>query len=161
LGGSSEVFDVQIISRVFPQGIEIHTPLGVFSTKRVPDLPTEEILILNHSEDQVARLGLEPTIFSRVYNIVITGGGFYQFCRDGNSGRTWNCKGEERLLCLSERSWRKFSISEGAEEIAVFSKAWCASDYKVRVSNDTDWKLVTCIVIALNESENVGSFTPI
>ena len=112
--------------------------------------------MLDHTGNQVARLGLE-SLLSSVYNIIITGGGFYQFGRDGKLKRTWTCKGEERLLCLSEPSRRRFFISEGTQEIAEFSKAWYASDYVVSVSNNADLKLMICIVIALNESENPGS----
>ena len=130
-----------------------------FFTKRVPNLPNDEILILNDSGDQVARLGLESLLRS-VYNIIMRGGGFYQFGRDGNSERAWICKGEGKLLCISERSWRKFSISDGAEETASFSKDWLVNDYAVKVFNDSDLKLVICIVIALNESEYVGSPVP-
>jgi uncharacterized protein YxjI len=153
------MLEVRFSSRVFTSGFDISTPLGGFSTKGAPDFPIGEILVLDHAGNQVARLGLE-SFLSSVYNIIITGGGFYQFGRDGNSKRTWTCKGEERLLCLSERNWRKFFISEGTQEIAEFSKAWYTSDYAVSVSNDADLKLVICIIIALNESENPGSTAP-
>jgi hypothetical protein len=156
------VLSIEVISRVFLRGFEISTPLGCFSTKRVPDLPTEQILILDPSGNQAARLGLESStcrglgsFFSGVYNIIIIGGGFYQFGRDDKSRRAWICKGEDKLFRISERNSRKFLISDGTEGIADFSKARYASDYAVRVLNDADWKLVICIVIALDECERV------
>ena len=150
---------IRISSRVFSKGFDINTPVGSFSAKWVPHLPTEEILILNHSGNQVARLGLE-SFLSGTYNIIITGGGFYQFGRDDNSGRAWICKGEGKLLRISERKRRRFFISDGTEEIADCSKAWYTNDYAIRIINDTDLKLVVCIFIALNVCEHETPLTP-
>lgn len=149
--------NVDIISRVFPRAFEVNTLLGIFSAKRVPEFPTEEIHVFDPAGNQVARLGLESNL-SSVYNIIVTGGGFYQFGRDRNSGRNWICKGVGRLLCLTERSWRKFIISDGADQIAEFSKHLLTNDYAAKIFNDADLKLVICIVLALNESEYVGPF---
>jgi uncharacterized protein YxjI len=154
------VLNVRINSRIFPRGFNISTPVESYTAKRVPLSPTGEILITNISGNQIARLELE-SFLSNVYNIIITGGEFYQFGRDKTSRRTWICKGEEKLLRVSERSWRKFFISDGTQDVAVCSKAWFTNDYTVRVFNNADLKLVICIFIALNECEYQTTYTPI
>jgi hypothetical protein len=130
-----------------------------FSAKRVPLSPTGEILIFNISKNQIARLGLE-SFLSGIYNIFITGGGFYQFGRDNVLRRTWICKGEGKLLHVSERSWRRFFISDGIQEVAECSKAWLTNDYAIRILDDADLKLVVCIFIALNQCEYQTSWSP-
>jgi hypothetical protein len=157
--GSFEVLNVRICSRVFSRGFDIGTPVESLFARRVPLSPTGEILISNPSGNQIARLELE-SFLSSVYNIIISGGGFYQFGRDDKSRRTWTCKGEEKLLRISERNKRRYFISDGAEEIADGSKAWLANDYAIRVRKDADLKLVVCIFIALSVCEDETSFTP-
>ena len=150
---------VRISSRVFSRGLNIGTPLESLSARRVPLSPTGEILIADPSGNQIARMELESFLSSN-YNIIISGGGFYQFGRDNKSRRTWTCKGEERLLHISERTKRRFFISDGTDEIADCSKAWLANEYAIRVFNDADLKLVVCIFIALSVYEHETSFTP-
>ena len=154
------MLNVRISSRVFPRGFDISTPIESFSAKRIPLSLTGEILISNLSGNQIARLELESYIH-KVYNIIITGDGFYQFNRDNKSKRTWTCKGEGKLLYISERRWRKFSISDGAQDIAACSKAWYANDYTIRVFNDEDMKLVICIFVALSVCEHQTTSAPI
>lgn len=154
------MLNVLISSRVFSAGYDISTPVGIFSAKRVFLSSTEEILISDISGNQIARLGVE-SFFSRVYNIIISGGGFYQFDRDVKARRTWTCKGEGRLLSLSERSKRRFFISDGAQEIAEGKKAWYTRDYAIKVSSDADLRLVVCIFIALSLREHQSSYVPV
>jgi hypothetical protein len=59
--------------------------------------------------------------FSSVYNIIITGGGFYRFRRDGRE--TWICEGEGRLLSISEPNKCRFLVVEDAQEIAECLKS--------------------------------------
>jgi len=153
------VLNVRISSRVFSRGFEIGTPVESLSARRVPLSPPGEILISNPSGNQIARLELE-SFLSSVYNIIISGGGFYQFGHDDKSRRTWTCKGEGKLFCIEERGKRSFVVSDGDEEIADCSKDWLANDYAIRVFNDADLKLVVCIFIALSVSEHEPSFTP-
>ena len=147
------MLDVVISSRVFSSGFDIKTPLGIFSAKKVPLSPTGEIRILNGSASQIARVEVE-SFFSSVYNVIITGGGFYQFARDGNSRRTWTCKGEGKLFRVSERGNRKFLVSEEAQEVAECLKSRFFGDYRVRVFNEADLKLMMCVFIALNRLEH-------
>ena len=158
--GGFEVLNVRICSRLFSRGFDISTPVGCFTAKRVPLSPTGQVLIYDQSENQTARLERE-SFFSNVYSIFITGGGFFQFGRDRKSRRTWTCKGEGRSLRISERGWRKFFISDEAQEIADCSKAWFANDYAVRVFNDADLKLVTCLLIALSVCEHQTANIPV
>jgi hypothetical protein len=147
------VLDLAISSR------EIKTPLGIFSAKRVPLSPIGEILILNSSDGQIARLERE-SFFSNVYNVIISGGGFYQFARDKTSSRTWTCKGEGKLFRVSEVSSRKFLFSEDARQVAECSKSRFLNDYEIRVFNDADLKLVICVFIALSVLEHQSSGIP-
>ncbi len=151
--------NVGIRSRAFSRGFDISTPVESFSAKRVPLSPTAEILVSDNSGNQIARLELD-SFLSSVYNIIIPGGGFYQFGRDNKSRRTWTCKGEGKLLRISERSRRRFFISDGAEEIADCSKAWFTNDYAIRVFNDADLRLVVCIIITLSVCEHEAPFIP-
>ena len=151
---------VRISSRVFSRGFDIGTPLESLSARRAPLSPTGEILIADPSGNQIARLELESFLSSN-YNIIISGGGFYRFGRDDKSKRAWTCKGEDKLLRISERSERMFFISDGAEVIADCSKDWLINDYAIRVFNDADLKLVVCIFIALSVCEHETSFTPL
>jgi hypothetical protein len=105
---------------MFSNGFDITTPVENLSTKRSP---FGETLVLNASGTQIARLGIE-SFFSSAYNIIISGGGFYQFDRDKNSRRTWTCKGEGRLLHLSEHRKRRFEIADESQRIAECSKDW-------------------------------------
>jgi len=153
--GSFDLLEIAISSRAFSSGFEIKTPAGIFSTKRV----TGEILILNASAFQIARLELE-SFFSSTYNVIITGGGFYQFRRDWTLSRTWTCKGEGKLFSILEKKGRKFFISEHAQEIAECSKSRFSNDYEVKVFNDADLKLVMCIFIALSLLEHQSEGIP-
>jgi hypothetical protein len=144
---------------VFSSGFDIETTLGVFSAKKIPLSPTGEIRILDASANQIARLEVE-NFFSSVHNVIITGGGFYQLGRDGNSSRTWTCKGEGRLLRVSERSNRRFLLSDEAQEIAECSKSRFFTDYKGRVFNDADLKLAMCVFIALSLLEHQTTGIP-
>jgi uncharacterized protein YxjI len=144
---------------MFSSGFEIKTPVGIFSVKKVRLSPTGEIRILDASANQIARLELEG-IFSSVYNIIINGGGFYQIGRDGNSSRTWICKGEGKLFRISEKSNRRFFVTEEAHEIAECSKSRFSNDYEVKVFNDADLKSVMCAFIALNLLEHQSTGVP-
>lgn len=153
------MLDVAISSRVFFSGFDIKTPVGIFSAKKVPLSPTGEIRILDASASQIARLELE-SFFSSVYSVIITGGGFYQFGRDGSSSRIWTCKGEGKLFRVSEESNRRFLISEDAQEIAECSKSRFSNDYEVKVFNDADLKLVICVFIVLSLLEHQSAGIP-
>jgi uncharacterized protein YxjI len=151
------VLNLRISSPPFSRGFDIDTPVECLSARRVPLSSTGEILISNPSENQIARLERE-SFLSSIYNIIISGGGFYRFSRDDKSRRTWICKGEERLLLTSEHRNRRFFISDGADEIADCSKDWLVNDYAIRIFNDADLKLVVCIFIALSVCEHETSF---
>ena len=89
-----------------------------------------------------------------MFNIIISGGGFYQFGRDKSSSRTWFCRGEGRSYQVSEDSRRRFEIADETEKIAEYSKALFTNDYAITVINEVELKLVICIVIALSLSEH-------
>ena len=153
------MLNVRISSRVFSKGFDISTPMGIFSAKRVALSPTGEILISNPSGNQIARLELE-SFLSSVYNIIITGGGFYQFNRENKSRRNWICKGEGRLLRVSELSKRRFSISDGDLQIADCSKARFTNNYTIRILDDTELKVVVSIFVALSVCEHEKTDSP-
>jgi hypothetical protein len=153
------VLDVTISSRAFPSGFDIKTTEGVFSAKKVPLSPTGEIRVLNASANQIARLERDG-FFSSVYNVIITGGGFYRFGRDASSSQTWTCKGEGKLFSVSEKKGRKFLLSEEAQEIAECSKSRFSNRYEVRVFNDADFKLVMCVFMALSLLEHQSEGIP-
>jgi hypothetical protein len=154
--GSYEVLNVDINPRVISSGFDIRTPFGAFSAK-IPFLaPTGETLVFDQQENQIARIGLEG-VTGRVYSIIISGGGYYQFGRDEKAKRTWTCKGEGRLLNISEGNKGQFSISDGKQEIAEAKKAWLTGDYAIKIFNDADFRLVVCVFVALNMRENQGS----
>jgi len=153
------LLDVAISSRAFSSGFDIRTPVETYSAKKVPLSPTSETRILNASGSQIARLELE-NFFSSVYNVVITGGGFHQFGRDGGSSQTWACKGEGKLFRVSQKNSRRFLISEEAHEIAECSRSRFFNDYEVRVFNDADLKVVMCIFIALSLLEYQSTDIP-
>ena len=153
------MLDVAISSRAFTSGFDIKTPVGIFSAEKVRLSPTGEIRILDSSASQIARIEAE-SFFSSVYNIIITGGGFYQFGRDGDSSQAWVCKGEGKLFRVSLNKGWKFFISEEAQEIAECSRSRFFNDYEVRVFNDADLKVVMCIFIALSQLEYQSSDIP-
>ena len=147
--------NIRISSRAFSNGFDIITPVETFSAKRSP---FGEMLISNASGTQIARLGPE-SFFSNAYNIIISGGGFYQFRRDKDARRTWACKGEGRLLHISEHRRRRFEITEASQRVAECSKGRFGNDYAI-VVNDSEMKLVICIVLALSVSEHQSSDIP-
>jgi hypothetical protein len=153
------LLDISISSREFSSGFDIKAPVGVFSARRVPLSLSGETRILDASANQIARLEFE-SFFSGVYNVIITGGGFYQFGRDRSSIRTWTCKGEGKLFRVSERSNRRFLLSEENQEIAECSKSRFFNDYEVRVFNDADLKLAMCVFIALSLLEHQSTVIP-
>jgi hypothetical protein len=153
------VLDVAISSRAFSSGFDIKTPVGIFSAEKVWLSPTGEIRILNSSAVQIARLETE-SFFSSDYNIIITGGGFYQFGRDGDSGKAWICQGEGKLFRVSQNKGYQFLISDEAQKIAECSRSRFLNDYEVRVFNEADLKVVTCIFIALSLLEYRSSDVP-
>ena len=153
------MLELAISSRAFSSGFDIKTPLGLFSAKRVPLSPTGEIQILTPSDSQIARLERE-SFFSGVYNVILSGGGFYQFARDKTSSRTWTCRGEGKLFLISETRSRKFLISENALDVAECTKSRFLNDYEIRVFNDADLNLVICVFIALSVLEHESTGVP-
>jgi uncharacterized protein YxjI len=153
------LLDATITSRTFSTGFDIRTPIGIFTAKKVPLSPTGEVRILDPSGNQAARLETE-SFFSSVYNIIIRGGGFYQFGCSEDSNQKWTCKGEGKLFCISEKPNRKFDFSEDAQKIAECSKSRFSTDYKVKVFNDADLKLVMCVFIALSLLEHQSTGVP-
>ena len=145
---------IRISSRVFSNGFEITTPAEILSAKKSHS-SFREMHIFNASGTQIARLGQEQESFFRtVYNIIISGGGFYQFGRDKSSSRIWSCRGDGKLYQVSEGSRRRFDIVNETEKVAEYSKALFANDYAITVINEAETKLVICIVIALSLSEH-------
>jgi hypothetical protein len=116
------------------------------------------MLIFNALGTQIARLEPE-SFFSNAYNITISGGGFYQFGRDKDGRRTWACKGEGRLLQVSEHRRCRFEITEANQRIAKCSKDRFGNDYAI-LADDPELKLVICIILALSESEHQSADIP-
>jgi hypothetical protein len=143
----------------FLQWIDISTSLEAFSASKGFLAPTGELLVTDQAGNQIARLGSESSV-SGAYDIIITGGGFYHFSRDKKARRTWICKGEGKVFNLSERSTRRYFISDGIQEIAEGKKAWCTRDYAIGVSKTEDFRLVVCIFIALGVDQQGSSFIP-
>jgi len=152
------MLNVLISSRFFSDGFDIGTPVGEFSTNR--RFRSDECLIFNPSGNQIARVW-PGSHASRVYNIIITGGGFYEFGRDKKSRRAWICKGEGKLFSMSKQRKRRFILSDGTQQIAECKKAWWTGDYAITVFDDADLKLVVCIFIAMHLNEHQGSDVPI
>jgi hypothetical protein len=142
--------NIQISKRAFTRGFDIVTPMGTFATKGGD---FGETLVCNPSGAQVARLGLESRL-SRKYNIIITGGGFYQFGRDKSRKRAWVCSGEGRSFRVSEGKKRTFDITEDTRTVAKCSKALFSNDYATTVDDESELKLVICIFLALSLSEH-------
>jgi len=101
------------------------------------------------------------SVFSSIYNIILTGGGFYQFRRERISSQTWTCNGEGKLFRISEVSNRRFRVADEDLEIADGSKSLLSNDYEVRVFNDADLKLVMCVFIALSLLEHQDIYIPV
>jgi len=150
------VLNVEINSRVISSGFDIRTPFGAFSAKTPFLAPTSETLVFDQQENQIARIGLE-SFASGNHSIVISGGGYYSFGRNEKAKRTWTCKGERRLLSISEGSKGRFSISDRDQEIAEAKKAWLTGDFAISVLKDADFRLVVCILIALCVQEDQGA----
>jgi uncharacterized protein YxjI len=150
------VLNIEISSRVISSGFDIRTPSGEFSAKSSSDFLADEMMIFDPNGNQIARIGAEG-FASRNHFIIISGGGYYLFGRDKTAKRTWTCKGEGRLLNLSEGSKGSFSVSDGDQEIAEAKKAWLTGDYAIRVCNDADFRIVLCIFITLSIREHQGA----
>lgn len=146
------MLDVSNTSRAFTRGFDVRTSIGTFSAKKVRLSPKGEFRIFNDSGDQIERMEYE-SFFCAVYNIIITGGGFYQFERSRDSSREWTCKGEGRLLRISEREKRKFDLFAEAQ-IAECSKSRLFNHYEIRVFSDADLKLAICVFLALSLLEH-------
>jgi uncharacterized protein YxjI len=95
-----------------------------------------------------------------MYNIIITGGGFYQFRYSADSKRKWTCEGEGKLFCISEYAKRKFDFSSDTQKIAECSKARFFNDYEIRIFSEADLKLAVCVFIALSLMEHQSTYTP-
>ena len=152
----NQCMEIRISSHIFSNRFDITTPEQNLFTKRSA---FGEMLVLNASETQIARLE-KDSVFSGTYNIIISGGGFYQFDRDNDSNRTWVCKGEGRLLHLSEHSGRRFEITDESQRIAECSKDWGGNDFAIALLNEGEMKLVICIVLALTLSEYQSADSP-
>jgi hypothetical protein len=142
------VLNATITSRAFSSGFDIRTPIGIYSAKKVP--LSSEIRLLDASDNQAARLQVE-SFLSSVYTIIITGGGFYRFGRDGSE--TWICEGEGRLFRISETGKHRFLVIEGAQQIAECKKSRWFNDYEVDLFSHPDLKLMLCVFVALSELE--------
>jgi hypothetical protein len=149
-----ELLRVRMSSRAFPSGFEIATPLGNFSAREQFLSPLSEILIANSSGVGIARLRAE-SFLSSVCDIIISGGGFYQFGRDRKVAKSWVCKGEGRLLRLIEGKKRTFHLAtDEAQAVAECVKDRFSNNYTVDICDQEDLKLVICIFIALSRSEH-------
>lgn len=149
--------NVQISSRMFPKGFDITTPLENFYARWSP---YGELLISNASGTQIARLGKESFFGNFLNHIIISGGGFYQFFPGKHSSRLWGCRGEGRLLHVSEHKGRRFEIADETHKIAECSTAWFDSDYSITVADKAELKLVICIFLALRLSEQTAADIP-
>ena len=144
-------------SRAFSTGFEIRTDAGIFKTEDVSPAPfSSETHLLDPSGNQIARMSAE-SLLSDVSNIIITGGGLYQFAPDPASTRRWSrenwtCTGEGRILLISQKNRRLFIISENEGEIATCSKTGYLDDYTLTIQNDSDLKLLICIAVLMARS---------
>jgi len=144
---------------MFAAGFDVKTPTGFFKAKKVPLSPTGEHRILNSSGSQIARIEAE-SFLSRIYNIIITGGGFYQFRCSADSNRKWTCEGEGDLFSVSEHANGKFDLTRDTQKIAECSKSRFFSDYEIRIHSDNDLKLAMCVFIALSLVEHQSADMP-
>jgi len=142
------VLDLSISSRAFTSGFDVKTPLGNYSANKVRLSPTGEFRILDDSGNQIARLEKEG-FFSSAYNIIITGGGGYQFERNADSNHEWACKGEGKLYRISEKEKRRFELS-AETPIAECSKSRMFNDYQISLFDDVHLKLAICVFITLS-----------
>jgi hypothetical protein len=154
--------DIRIGSRAFSNGFDITTPAETFTAK---ESPLEGILLYNPVGTQIARVAAR-SFFGSEWNIVISGGGGYQFCRESFFATNLICKGEGRTIGIHIENvhWfgnaHRFEISEGVQTIAECSRAAFSNDYDVSLVEESDFKLVVCIVLALTMSEQSSSPVP-
>jgi uncharacterized protein YxjI len=152
--GDNDQVNVQINSRFFSKGYDLITPSGNFSAAFSP---FGEMLVSNVSGTQIARI-TNVSLLSNAYDIIISGGGLYQFNRDRNLRGCWICTGEGRVLQLSRGKGQQFTIIEEAETIAEGAKAWLTGNYAVNVLKAADFKLVICIFIVLKMSNDQSGY---
>jgi len=144
--------------RPFSTGFQIRIDSGTFKTEDVSPRPFfSETHLLDSSGNQIARMWAE-SLTSNISNIIITGGGFYQFAPDPASSPGWNreswtCKGEGRSLLIAQNNRRLFIVSEEETEIATSSKTGYLDDYTITVQRDSDLKLLICISVLLIRSQ--------
>jgi uncharacterized protein YxjI len=147
--------NIRINSRAFSNGFDISTPAETLTTD---NSSFGELLIHNSVGTQIARV-VQASLFSSENNIIISGGGGYQFRRHGTFTPNWKCEGEGRMLEIREIVGRwfsaryRFAISDGAQAIAEFSRTLFSNRYEVNLLEEGDLKLVICMVIALSMSE--------
>jgi hypothetical protein len=154
--------NVRISSRAFSNGFEIVTPTETLTTD---NSSYGELLIFNSVGTQLARV-VTPSFFSSENNIIISGGGGYQLVRHSAVSSNWTCNGEGRTLelQLNKAHWfsatTRYAISEGGKTIAECSTTAFSDDYKLSLIDESDFKLVVCIVIAVAISERSSGPMP-
>ena len=119
----------------------------------------DETHILDPSGEQIARLQRE-SFFSPAYLIVIGGGSLYRLKRQMIFGSSWTCDGEGRFLRVSKHGGQTYQLSEGAEDIAQWSKPHVFGRYSLRAFGEPDLKLVFCIFVAVRINEGSSSSIP-
>jgi hypothetical protein len=145
--------DVTIQQRFISNGYEIIAAGETFNAKNIYLSSTGEVQLNNGHGTQVARIELE-SFFSSIYNIIISGGGFYQFSLDSETKHAWICKGEGEVYRIVDHGKRNFSVDHNDGQIASFSKSLFDNHYCVHVKDETNLKLVLCMVLAQSVSEH-------
>jgi hypothetical protein len=148
--------DVLITSAAFSSRFEIKTPVGDFSTKKIP---LEGTCLFNSSGTQIARIQSEGFL-GTTCNIVISGGGFYQFACEKTAIRAWTCQGEGKQFRIAEEAARRFIVSDETRQIAEGSKSRFFQDYRLRIFKDADLKLIVCMFVALKLQESAPESSP-
>ena len=142
--------NIKISSRAFSHGFDITTPRETFS---VDVSPFGELLILNVSGTQIARVTKESFLGS-VYDVIISGGGFYQINHDKGLKERWTCEGEGKTIHFSKEAGSRFVLEEKALKIAECKRTWFDNDWAITLVDEAQFKLVACIFLVLSLSED-------
>jgi hypothetical protein len=96
-----------------------------YNAKKIHLSPTSELELINSYGAHLARIEL-ASFLSSAYNIIINGGGFYDFERNREIKHAWVCKGEREIFQIVDHGKRDFSISQGDVQIADSQKVGSA-----------------------------------
>src|SRR5260370_6553943 len=104
--------DITIKQRLSSNVYEIIALGENYNAKKIPLSPTGEIQLINSYGSHISRIKL-ASLLSSTYNIIVNGGGFYQFGRNREIKHGLVCKGEQEIFQIVGHRKRKISIMQG------------------------------------------------